>query len=135
MNQQSRHFVCITKGQPKGERYGWAICRQDNSLEVKRSTETFETLTEALLDSVHAAQSLAFPEGIDIPDPNRQAKGRSTNAGCQPAKPRKQFDVGKAIALGFTPEAIRLLAGLAKRSTRSCAEVAASSGTSRISKS
>ena len=135
MNQHSRHVVRITKREPKGERYGWAICRQDHSLEVRRSTETFETLTEALLDSAHAAQSLAFPVGIDIPDPNCQAKERSTNAGCQPVKPQKQFDVDKALALGFTPETIRQLAGLAKGSTKSCAEVAASSGASRNSKS
>jgi len=89
MNQQVRYFVCITERGPTGERFGWAICRQDNSLEVKRSTESFETRIEALLASVHAAQSLAFP------------------------------------ALGFSAEAIDQLTGLAKRSTKSCAEVAA----------
>jgi len=67
MNQQARYVVHITKREPAGKRFAWAICRQDDSLEVERSTETFETRTEALLDSVRAAQLLAFPLTIDIP--------------------------------------------------------------------
>jgi len=125
MNQQVRYFVCITERGPTGGRFGWAICRQDNSLEVKRSTESFETRIEALLASVHAAQSLAFPLDIDIRDPNCQATRRSSEAGGQPVKPQTQFDVDKAIALGFSAEAIDQLTGLAKRSTKSRAEVAA----------
>src|SRR5262249_17866452 len=111
MNQQVRYFVCITERGLTGERFGWAICRQDNSLEVKRSTESFETRIEALLASVHAAQSLAFPLDIDI---------RHPKAGCQPVKPQGQFDVDKAIALGFNAEAIDQLTGLAKGSRDSC---------------
>ena len=67
MDQQARYVVHITKRESAGKRFAWAICRQDNSLGVKRSTETFETRTEALLDSVRAAQLLAFPLTIDIP--------------------------------------------------------------------
>jgi hypothetical protein len=78
MKQETRYFVRITKQGPVGKRFGWAICRQDNSLEVNRSTETFETRTEALLDSVHATQSLAFP--LDIPGADCQARGRSCPA-------------------------------------------------------
>ena len=65
MNQPVGYLVRIIKRGPNSERFAWAICRQDNSLEVKRSTETFETRTEALLDSVRAAQLLAFPLTID----------------------------------------------------------------------
>jgi len=132
MNQQVRYFVCITERGPTGGRFGWAICRQDNSLEVKRSTESFETRIEALLASVHAAQSLAFPLDIDVGEPNCQARRRSSEAG----KPQTLFDVDKAVALGFSAEAIDQPAGLAKRSTKSCADTVSrtSSGASRISK-
>ena len=67
MNQPVGYLVRIIKRGPNSERFAWAICRQDNSLGVKRSTETFETRTEALLDSVRAAQLLAFPSTIDTP--------------------------------------------------------------------
>jgi hypothetical protein len=66
MNQPVRYLVRIIKRGPNLERFGWAICRQDNLLEVQRSTEIFETRTEALLDSVRAAQLLAFSLTIDI---------------------------------------------------------------------
>ena len=66
MDQSIRYLVRIIKRGPNSERFGWAICRQDNLLEVQRSTEIFETWTEALLHSVHAAQALAFPLAIDI---------------------------------------------------------------------
>jgi hypothetical protein len=61
MKQPVRYLVRIIKRGPNSERFGWAICRQDSLLEVQRSTEIFETRTEALLDSVRAAQLLAFP--------------------------------------------------------------------------
>jgi len=73
MNQPVGYLVRIIKRGPNSERFAWAICRQDNSLEVKRSTETFETRTEALLDSVRAAQLLAFPLTIDTPGLNCKA--------------------------------------------------------------
>jgi hypothetical protein len=72
MNQRTGYFVRITKRGPVGEQFGWAICRQDNSLEVNRSTETFESRTEALLDSVHAAASLALPLTVDGPSASRE---------------------------------------------------------------
>ena len=66
MNQSIRYLVRIIKRGPNSDRFGWTICRQDNLLEVQRSTEIFETRTEALLHSVHAAQALAFPLAIDF---------------------------------------------------------------------
>jgi hypothetical protein len=80
MNQRTRYFVRITKRGPVGERFGWAICRQDNSLEVNRSTETFESRTEALLDSVHAAASLAFPLTVNTPSTFREDGVGAINA-------------------------------------------------------
>jgi len=80
MNQQIRYFVCITRRGPTGERFGWAICRQDNSLEVNRSAETFETHTEALLDSVHAAASLAFPLTFNGPSASCEDGAGAINA-------------------------------------------------------
>jgi len=79
MNQQVRYFVCIIKRGPNSERFGWAICRQDNLLEVQRSTEIFETRTEALLHSVHAAQALAFPLAIDIPGMAGRQQGHAAD--------------------------------------------------------
>ena len=83
MNQSIRYLVRIIKRGPNSEGFGWAICRQDNLLEVQRSTEIFETRTEALLHSVHAAQALAFPLAIDLLGLHGQEKGRGSNVGRQ----------------------------------------------------
>jgi len=80
MNQRTGYFVRIIKRGPVGERFGWAICRQDNSLEVNRSAETFESRTEALLDSVHAAASLALPLTVDGPSASREDGVGAINA-------------------------------------------------------
>jgi len=80
MDQRSRYFVQITKRGPVGERFGWAICRQDNSLEVNRSTETFETRAEALLDSVHATAFLVFPLTVNGPSASREDAVGAINA-------------------------------------------------------
>jgi MerR, DNA binding len=117
MNQPVSYCVRITRRGPFADRFGWAIRRQDNLLEVQRSAKTFETRIEALLDSVHAAQELAFPLEIDIPGPS--------DGHPEPAISQKQFDVGKAAALGFSPDAISQLVELVERSAESCAEVKA----------
>ena len=72
MSQRTHYFVQIAKRGPVGKRFGWAICRQDNLLEVNRSTETFESRTAALLDSVRAAASLAFPLTVTGPSASRE---------------------------------------------------------------
>jgi hypothetical protein len=123
MGQAMDYFVRVTRRGQSNERFGWAICRQDTSLEVKRSTETFETRIEALLDSVREAQLLAFP--LDLSALLFQREQRGSSAVDQPTIPRKQFDIDKAIALGFTSEAVRQLMDLAESKTSSCAEVAA----------
>jgi hypothetical protein len=68
MEQTVRYCVRIGKRGTLGDRFGWSICRQDNSLEVNRSTETFETRVEALVDSVDVALALAFPLSIEFAD-------------------------------------------------------------------
>jgi len=80
MNQQTRYFIRITKREPAGERFGWAICRQDNSLEVNRSIETFETRTEALFDSVRATAPLAFLLTVNRPSAPREDAAVAINA-------------------------------------------------------
>jgi len=117
MNETVRYCVRISGPGPSGDRFGWVICRKDNLLEVQRSTKTFETRIEALLDSAGAAQELALPLEIDISDPS--------NAHPKPAVPQQQLDVGKAAALGFTEDAISQLVELVERGAGSCAEVKA----------
>ena len=70
MEQTVRYCVRIGKRGTPGNRFGWSICRQDNSVEVNRSTETFETRVEALLNSVDVAFALAFPLSIVFADEN-----------------------------------------------------------------
>ena len=67
MDELSPYCIRITKCGPSGDEFGWAICRHDNSLEVYRSTMTFQTRAEAVLDSVHATATLAFLPGVDSP--------------------------------------------------------------------
>jgi len=90
MQQLPRYVIRIARRRPASERYGWAICRQHDSVEVKRSTKTFETCTEALLDSVQVAQSLVFP--LEIPDLPSPKKGGHGNAVDQRAILQKRCD-------------------------------------------
>src|SRR5215813_9513037 len=80
MNQPVGYLVRIIKRGPNSERFAWAICRQDNSLEVNRSTETFETRAEALLDSVHATAFLVFPLTVNGPSASREDAVGAINA-------------------------------------------------------
>jgi hypothetical protein len=40
--------------------FGWNICREADSIELHHSTSLFATRIEALLDSAHAAATLAI---------------------------------------------------------------------------
>jgi hypothetical protein len=61
MSQTDYFLVRITRrGRSKG-RFGWEICRQDNSVVVERSTRTFPTRTQALIASTKAASFLTLP--------------------------------------------------------------------------
>jgi hypothetical protein len=60
MGQAIRYFVCVTQHGRSNGRFGWEICREDNSLVVERSTNTFSTQVQALVASAKAASCLAF---------------------------------------------------------------------------
>ena len=65
MRQTEYFFVRITRrGRSKG-RFGWEICRQDNSLVVERSTKTYPTRALALIASAKAASLLALPLTVE----------------------------------------------------------------------
>jgi len=73
MNEdKARCTVRITRRGSRANRFGWSICRQEDSLEIKRSTMTFETRMAALADSVQAAMPLTFPLIVDAPHLRRQ---------------------------------------------------------------
>jgi len=91
MNQDTaRYTLRITGRESRAGRFGWSICRQEDSLEVKRSARTFETRAEALADSVQAAMPLTFPLIVDAPSGLREAasvtiavpKSDATKLGC-----------------------------------------------------
>jgi hypothetical protein len=65
MGQTDHFFVRITRRGRSDARYGWEICRQDNSVVVESSTKTFATLAQALIASAKAAGLLAFPLTVD----------------------------------------------------------------------
>ena len=61
MSQKEYFIARITRhGRSKG-RFGWEICRQDNTLVVERSTKTYPMRAEALIASAKAASLLAWP--------------------------------------------------------------------------
>jgi hypothetical protein len=65
MSQREHFFVRITRrGRSKG-RFGWEICRQDESLLVERSTKTYPTQAKALIASAKAASLLALPLTVE----------------------------------------------------------------------
>jgi hypothetical protein len=61
VGQAINYIVRVTPRGRSHARFGWEICRSDNSLIVERSTGTFSTRTRALVASAKAASSIAFP--------------------------------------------------------------------------
>jgi hypothetical protein len=55
--QASRYFVRISLRGPSAEPFGWEI-GSDAGFEMRRSTQTFATRIQALLDSVRGAAAL-----------------------------------------------------------------------------
>lgn len=53
----------VTKQGADGKRFGWTICR--NEEQIVQSTRSFDTLTEALMDSARGAALLVFGESRD----------------------------------------------------------------------
>jgi len=53
---EGRYFVRI--GQQDADAFGWEICRERDSIRLRRSTRLFATRLEAILDSVQATASL-----------------------------------------------------------------------------
>jgi hypothetical protein len=92
MSQTVHYFVRVTqRGQSNG-RFGWEICRQDDSLVVQRSTRTFPTLAQALLASTAAASSLALGLTVDSLSLRRQKRSppslpRQCNQGEETTRP------------------------------------------------
>src|SRR5262245_59720406 len=65
MGHVVHYFVRVTQRGRSNGRFGWEICRADNSLIVERSTNTFSTRVQALVASAKAASCLAFPVIVD----------------------------------------------------------------------
>jgi hypothetical protein len=65
MSPPTRYLVRITRRGPEAEAFGWHICHNDGSQVIQRSTKTFPTRIEALLDSVRVASSLAMVVMVD----------------------------------------------------------------------
>jgi len=61
MSQTEYFIVRITRRDRSKVRFGWEICRQDNSLVVERSAKTYSTRALALIASAKAAIVLALP--------------------------------------------------------------------------
>jgi hypothetical protein len=53
-----RYIVRISRRGSLTEPFGWEICREADSVEMHRSTRTFSTRVEALLDSARTAAAL-----------------------------------------------------------------------------
>jgi hypothetical protein len=65
LNNPARYFVRVSRrGKPEAP-FGWEICREADSVETHRSTRTFATRIEALLDSVRTAADLALVMVVD----------------------------------------------------------------------
>ena len=60
----------VTRRGPSVEPFGWEICREKDCLAVNRSTKTFPTRIEAVLDSVRTAVSLALVLIVDTAQAN-----------------------------------------------------------------
>ena len=65
MGRAIHYFVRITRRGRSHARFGWEICRQDNSLVVQRSVNTFPTRAQALIASAKASSGLAFPMTVN----------------------------------------------------------------------
>jgi len=60
MSQSTHYFVRVTRRETQPASFGWEICQAESTLALQRSTKTFTTRVEALLDSVRIASSLAL---------------------------------------------------------------------------
>ena len=57
-DEGQRYIVRISRRGSLTEPFGWEICREADSVEMHRSTRTFSTRVEALLDSARTAAAL-----------------------------------------------------------------------------
>jgi hypothetical protein len=59
LSQAPCYFVRVSRRGPPAEPFGWKIYSEVDSVEMHRSTQTFATRIEALLDSVRTAAAMA----------------------------------------------------------------------------
>ena len=64
---ESEYSIRITRQGVDGKQFGWAIYRDEEPL--THSSRSFDTLTDALMDSARGAAQLRFGT---LPDPLRQ---------------------------------------------------------------
>jgi hypothetical protein len=79
MSRRPIHYLLrVTRKGPSAEPFGWQIIRQQDSVEIARSTKTFETRVEALADSARVAAPLAlegtFSHTDEVPDETSEGK-------------------------------------------------------------
>jgi len=60
MSRPIQYVLRITRGGPSTAPFGWQIIRQQDAVEIARSTKTFSTRVEALADSARTAAPLAL---------------------------------------------------------------------------
>jgi hypothetical protein len=63
MPDRQKYIVRVTKSGTDAAPYGWVIVRETDDHEAARSSRTFVTRTEALIDSARAAAALTYDVG------------------------------------------------------------------------
>src|SRR5215472_13183317 len=92
-----RYFVKVTRRGPPAEPFGWNICRDVDSVEMHRSTQTFATCIEALLESARIAATLARASLLRLVG-NTSASGGGLKLRFQPHVPLGQGLIGVEVA-------------------------------------
>ena len=67
MHESDTHLVRVTNVAGDAGSFIWEICRGDGLLVLQRSTKTFPTLIQALLDSAQSAVVLALDTVRHLP--------------------------------------------------------------------
>ena len=74
MSRPVQYVLRITRGGPSTAPFGWQIVRQQDAIEIARSTKTFPTRMEALADSARVAAPLALEGTLAHSDETPQGK-------------------------------------------------------------
>jgi hypothetical protein len=83
MHENKNYLVRVRKFSDADHPFGWELCQGAGSLVLQRSTRTFATRAEALIDSAQIAAALALPIDVTLPSTDDAQIGPERPFGAQ----------------------------------------------------